>query len=311
MDTTACNSMVSIIIAAYNVQNYIENCLKSVQKQTYPNWECIVIDDGSEDETFRVAMSIAEDDERFKIVRQKHIGVSAARNYGLKLARGEFIAFMDSDDRYDYTFLEKATQGIENADLFISGIHNVQVDDNGEEIPLESWSIPKLYFENKKELAAYYIRNHKLLLYSNCNKLYRNSILKANDIIFDESLQFGEDRVFNYTYLQYANKAITTEECFYYYYHRNRASLSSQFRKRHIVELMHLHQEKINWLRCVLDDSYEEELEDFIHYDIAKEYNNAKGMVIKNRHLLSEEALQEEEKTLAAFSEKYKLSFLL
>lgn len=304
MMDTICTPMVSIIIAAYNVENYIENCLKSVLKQTYPNWECIIIDDGSEDDTFLVAMNFSAKDARFKVINRHHQGVSAARNCGLREACGEFITFMDSDDRYDAAFLEKAVHNIGNADLFISGIHNVQIDDNGKEIPLESWSIPKLYFENKKELAAYYIREHKLLLYSNCNKLYRNSILKANNIIFDENLQFGEDRVFNYTYLQYADKAITSEECFYYYYHRNRASLSSQFRKQHIVELMHLHREKLKWLSRVLDASYAEELEAFIQYDLAKEYNNAKEMVKKNRHLLSEEVLQEEENTLSSFGEK-------
>lgn len=301
-------SLISIVIPAYNSEKYLKDCLLSVQQQTYTNWECIVVDDGSEDATLAVAQAMAAMDSRFMIIHGTHDGVSHARNQGLALASGEFVTFLDSDDRYTSNFLEQALQKIGNADLFIAGIKNILVDAAGTEFELEAWTIPELHFANGKAFAEYYLREHKLLLYANCNKLYRRNILVNKHILFDEELDFGEDRVFNYTYFQYIKEAVTTEDCFYYYYHRDNGSLSTKFRKFHMQELLHLHQEKMYWLINVLGETFEEELARFEEYDVTKEYHNAQVMLNQYKAVLSEETLQAEYKVLDSVRDLY--SFL-
>lgn len=93
--------MVSIIIPAYNRANKIATALRSIQSQTYPNWEAIVVDDGSSDKTCDVVLEMAGNDERIRLVRhQQNRKAQAARNTGIRAAKGEWIAFLDSDDEY-------------------------------------------------------------------------------------------------------------------------------------------------------------------------------------------------------------------
>ncbi len=94
---------VSIIIANYNYAKYIGDALESVLAQTFHDWECIVIDDGSTDDSVKIIKQYVARDARFRLIKNPHLGVSAARNAGLDAARGEFIGFLDSDDCFtDY-----------------------------------------------------------------------------------------------------------------------------------------------------------------------------------------------------------------
>ena len=90
--------IISIIVPVYKVENYIRRCLNSIIAQTFTNWECILIDDGSPDNSGKICDEYAENDERFMVIHQENKGVSAARNAGLDCAKGEWIVFVDSDD---------------------------------------------------------------------------------------------------------------------------------------------------------------------------------------------------------------------
>ena len=90
--------LVSIIIPVYNTKLYLFNCIISVQNQTYKNFECLIIDDGSEDDAYLIAESFCNKDVRFKLFRQQNSGLSSARNKGIKNAKGDYISFLDSDD---------------------------------------------------------------------------------------------------------------------------------------------------------------------------------------------------------------------
>ncbi|WP_417177424.1 glycosyltransferase family 2 protein, partial [Bacteroides sp.] len=89
---------LSIIIPTYNVEKYISVCLESLRKQTFEDWEAIVVNDGSSDNSGIICNDFAKKDSRIKVYHQKNSGVSAARNFGLLKAEGEFITFVDSDD---------------------------------------------------------------------------------------------------------------------------------------------------------------------------------------------------------------------
>ena len=100
---------ISIIVPVYKVEKYLRRCLDSIVAQTFTDWECILIDDGSPDNSGRICDEYAEKDKRFRVFHQENVGVSAARNKGLDEARGEWIGFVDSDDwieknMYEYLY---------------------------------------------------------------------------------------------------------------------------------------------------------------------------------------------------------------
>ncbi|HWR44301.1 glycosyltransferase family 2 protein [Sporomusa sp.] len=109
------NDLVSIVMPAYNVQNYIGKSIESILLQGYKNWELILIDDGSSDETLKVVESFACDDNRIHIYRQLNSGVSKTRNRGLDLAKGRYIAFLDGDDFWESSFLEEMIARIDQS----------------------------------------------------------------------------------------------------------------------------------------------------------------------------------------------------
>lgn len=117
------NNLISIIIPAYNVEKYIVECLQSVQRQTVANWQAIIVEDGSTDKTAKIAQTITEQDNRFRLIRQPNAGVSAARNTGLQAATGVYVAFLDGDDMWEPTFLAELLAAIQapNVDMAYCG----------------------------------------------------------------------------------------------------------------------------------------------------------------------------------------------
>lgn len=105
---------VSIIIPVYNVQEYIEECMESVIRQTYQNLEIIVVDDGSKDDSLMICKQYAVKDKRIKIFSQPNAGVSTARNWGLKKMTGEFVTFIDSDDWIEADYIQKLLAACED-----------------------------------------------------------------------------------------------------------------------------------------------------------------------------------------------------
>ncbi len=100
---------VSVIIPCYNQAQFLSEALQSVLNQSYGNWECIIINDGSLDNTEEVAAQWLIKDSRFKYIKKANGGLSSARNEGISNARGNYIVTLDSDDKYETTFIEKAT----------------------------------------------------------------------------------------------------------------------------------------------------------------------------------------------------------
>ena len=104
----AANPMVTVIMPAYNVSPYIEGSVRSVLEQTFSDWELLIIDDCSKDNSYELACELAKSDERIRVLRNaKNSGVSKTRNYGISQARGKYVALLDSDDQWCETKLEK------------------------------------------------------------------------------------------------------------------------------------------------------------------------------------------------------------
>jgi glycosyltransferase involved in cell wall biosynthesis len=108
------NSLVSVIVPCYNQAQYLDEALQSVLDQTYINWECIIVNDGSRDHTEIVAKKWTKKDSRFIYLFKENGGLSSARNFGIKAAKGEFILTLDADDKYEPTFMEKGVHILED-----------------------------------------------------------------------------------------------------------------------------------------------------------------------------------------------------
>ena len=112
--------IVSVIIPVYNAEAYLNQCLESIVRQDYPFLEVLVIDDGSTDSSYDIAMSFANRDERFKVYRQSNAGSSAARNKGLAMATGQYIAFVDADDWVEPDFISTLILNLRRSDADVS-----------------------------------------------------------------------------------------------------------------------------------------------------------------------------------------------
>lgn len=115
------NPQISIIIPCYNAEKYLKRCIESIKAQTYTGFEAIVIDDGSIDDTYEILNDLISTDNRFYVYHQVNKGVSAARNYGLDNARGQYIAFVDSDDWVEENWLSVLVGGFKSCNIDMVG----------------------------------------------------------------------------------------------------------------------------------------------------------------------------------------------
>lgn len=213
--------MISIIIPVYNTAKYLDQCLESVIAQSYTDWECIVVDDGSTDNSGELCDNWGERDNRFVIIHQKNQGVSAARNHGLEKSKGEFICFIDSDDWVEPDYLVDMISGFadEAIDMVVTGIiHEKTCPESF--VPKEESAIIL-----SKDCVTSFIDNVGLL-YGPTAILYKAWIIREREIKFPEDISFGEDTIFNFNYLRKVN-TILFRPIINYHYRILNDSLSS------------------------------------------------------------------------------------
>jgi len=189
--TEITHPLVSITVAVYNVEKWIEACLESIKNQTYSNWECIIVNDGSTDNSPDIAQRFCIDDSRFRMVNKPNGGLSTARNSGLELARGEWIFFADGDDTLTADCIHYCVNTIKQYDVLACSC--VSIDERGVIISRANQG-SKRYLSQVGSLKELLDRS---ILTSVWSKFYRRSII--GNITFNESLKSAEDLHFNTT----------------------------------------------------------------------------------------------------------------
>lgn len=210
---------VSIIIPVYNAEKYLDRCIDSILKQTYRNWEAILVNDGSTDSCMEILNSYAEKDSRFRIISKSNGGASSARNTGLDALRTEYFCFVDADDSIHPDYLRQMLgAAIEhNCDLVITGVN---FQDRG----------GALYLSGLIELnPSQYI---KCITGGPVAKLYRRDIVNNPRLRFCEDMQYAEDYVFTRTYALRVNRYFALREAMYNYHYDNADSLDHRFAVR-------------------------------------------------------------------------------
>lgn len=190
----------SIIMPAYNCERYIYEAIESVLAQTYTDFELIIIDDGSTDDTCTICQNIADRDSRICVLKAHHAGVSAARNLGIRNARGESILFMDADDTWEKNLLETCLP-FRESNLIVFGIRSDFYAEDGTLVrsELETDGMSRTHTFRIADAGVELFSKYNMT--SPCNKVYQKKILELNQIAFDTECVYLEDLKFNLDYL--------------------------------------------------------------------------------------------------------------
>lgn len=215
------NDLVSVIVPVYNAASYLKRCVDSLLAQTYQNYEIILVDDGSCDNSFEICKNYSVEHNNIVAVHKENGGISDARNFGLEHASGELIMFVDSDDCVDCKMIEVCTDNIDKYSADIVGF-NWQVF--SDKLPVATLKNKIKVVEGRKILPFFLVRNR---LYCSVRYIYKKSILTDNNLSFDKNIRSGgEDQLFIYNYIIHCNKAVEIDYNGYFYY-ENVNSVSS------------------------------------------------------------------------------------
>lgn len=220
------NPAVSLLVAVYNTEAFLPNCLQSLINQTLNNIEIIIVNDGSTDGSQKMINHFAKKDGRIKTIIQENQGLGAVRNKGIEAASGEYLAFIDSDDwieaDYCQSMYEKAKA--EDADLVICD-YAVEIQDTGKTVYPD---IAKNYAGKPKDAFITDLLKGRVSGFS-WNKLYRRSMIEQHQLVFPlrEELENIEDQYFSFRCLLFADFAVFLPKPLYHY----RVHLSSIVQK--------------------------------------------------------------------------------
>lgn len=204
--------LVSIIVPVYNAKDSLSQCIESILCQSFTNFELILIDDGSTDESKNICDNYALKDTRIVTFHKLNGGVSSARNKGLDLAQGVFITFIDSDDYVCESFIESLLVS-EDADFIIGGY--ISIEAKGEKAP---FSFGFNYLVDALSIGSFLQKNlSSFILRVPWAKLFKRKMIEKFNIRFDEHLYFGEDTIFIQTYLLHVESIICVKDTYYMY----------------------------------------------------------------------------------------------
>lgn len=231
--------LISVIVPVYNVENYLEECVRSILAQSYINLEIILVNDGSKDGSLAVCRALAEEDPRIKIIDKKNGGVSSARNAGLDAAKGMLIAFVDGDDYIEpdaYARMYLALKE-ENADIvfcrfqkeYSEGKSVYYTEKKIKKILNEPWKIQSLFYSaSSKEQDRIVTQNTHG---SVCRSLFFKELIDKKKIRFEKGLALQEDKLFLMQYLALCGKGAFVDHYLYHYRAEREGSAITNFQE--------------------------------------------------------------------------------
>ena len=224
----------SVIIPVYNVEKYIDRCLKSIISQNYDDLEIIVIDNGSTDSSGSICDTYASEYSNISVYHIENHGVGAARNFGLSKARGEFIYFVDSDDYLvGNLFADFADKLVSDLDLVVFCYYNSFEEDLTEKSRTEK-SLPfKGNYDKDGFIKIFKELFLSDMLYTVWNKIYRREFLLENNLSF-EQYELGEDVRFNLNVYRNVNRIFLSQDSYYVYVIGRKGSAMSSYNPKRI-----------------------------------------------------------------------------
>ena len=268
--------LISIIVPIYNTDCYLRQCLDSIINQSYKNFEVLLVNDGSVDDSAMICKEFAEKDSRIRYFEKENGGVSSARNLGLKNVKGNYITFVDSDDWIEENYLEVLYNALKEneVDVAISTHKDFNMDDNLYYLPfyseeqLHTLDIGKVsrdeFLELFPELSSL---NHDF----NCavSKLFKADVVK--NLLFDESINYGEDLDFffnlylNVSSIYYVNQPT-------YIYRQHQTSASNNCLESHAISEIRIYEKILKKIMeiGILNHSYIEKFKIILYFRLSQ-----------------------------------------
>lgn len=264
------NEKISIIIPAYNIEDYLRNTLESVLKQTHTNIEVIVVNDGSQDRTGAVIDEYAKMDNRVKVIHKKNGGVTSARLEGLKVATGDWIGFVDGDDYIESDMYERLLQNAKDYDADISHCGYQMVFPNR----VDYYYNTGVLVEQDNKTGLRDLLEGAFVEPGLCNKLYHKSIF--HNLIQNEKMpldiKINEDLLMNYWLFKESKAAIYEDFCPYHYALRSGSAATSKVNRNKLSD-------PIRVMKILLDDvKNDKELEMIVWKRLLRLYVNIATM---------------------------------
>lgn len=227
---------LSIIVPVYNGEKYIGKTVDSILNQTFEDFELILINDGSTDGTRKILEECREEDKRLKVIHQENSGPGAARNVGIREARGEYIGFVDGDDYIDKEMYEKLLNVVVNNKVEMVMCGYTEKRDEDEIVVRANLQDREILFQKDIEdsIISTFIKNVNFGYFALWNKIYYKEFLLENDLFIEEDRKQGEDWWFNIRVFCKLQSVVYIDEPLYYYIRQNSESLMNAYNESNI-----------------------------------------------------------------------------
>lgn len=234
--------MVSIIVPVYKCECTVSKCIESILAQTYTDIEVLLIDDGTPDSSGLICDEYAKKEPRIRVIHQENRGVSATRNRGIELAKGEYIQFVDSDDYIAVDMVEKLVKAIEmnQTDCVICGRTELKDDD---EVRIKGVDAAKVAITNMYRECPQLFQDY--LINSPWNKLFKREFIST---LYDSTLSLGEDLLFNLEYFRNIQTVSFIKDSLYYYVIQE-SGLARRFRREQLQVAERIYEESLRFIQ--------------------------------------------------------------
>lgn len=221
--------MISVIMPIYNGEKYLRNSIENIIKQNFIDLEVILVNDGSTDCSLEICKEYAEKDNRIKIIDKPNGGICAARNAGIRVAKGEWLSFADQDDNIcDGIYDVFSTAISSNVDMIVAGKRLLMVDDLDNVVSDITYNYSPLELNDTQTILQTILnKNNSGILMHIWNCIYRRETILDNGIFFDERFKYGhEDTLFNAVAALKSRRVLLVSSVVYEYYRRKKSSTS-------------------------------------------------------------------------------------
>lgn len=254
------NFAVSVIMPVYNSEKYLSVAIESVLQQDFEDFELILVDDGSSDKSPSICDAYAKKDKRIKVVHKENGGICDARNFGIQVAKGEYIAFIDNDDEYlpgllkdNYELAKKYDADVVRFErikqkIYLDG-HTSEEKRQG--IKILKGRIDGVVCYNKEQM----LENYDLIKRSGAflnvwTGIYRTALVKSEGLFFDVKYKYGcEDIQFNVLMFRKVNTYVFNEKSYYLYKWRQTHSTSAKFQEARLDNILHTAKTELKYLK--------------------------------------------------------------
>ena len=275
--------LISIVVPIYNVEKYLDKCIKSIINQSYKKLEIILVDDGSKDNCGKMCEEYRKIDKRIKVIHKKNGGLSSARNAGIKIATGKYIGFIDSDDWIEKDMFKEMIKlakennsDIVQCDFIRCNEENLVIDNTNKKIVNIYSNIEAIWNQYKKGIDVSSIVTW--------NKLYKKSLF--NDIEFPEG-KINEDEFTIYKLFYYANKVVYTNKIFYYYRQNPNSIMNTSFSKKNL-DYLDAYEEKADFIKGIGEEKLFEHTMNYYYNALIHNYIKYQKLYKEDKKTLKE-----------------------